>query len=244
MRPSKKGSQGQISSAGCTWPSQFALPAVAAATAVGSLGLTIEPSVEAQSNGFSGPYEITTPPPSGNWATLADPADAGEPAPTLDTSDAPASVSLAITEDGSSGEEVTFEIGIAAAQAGTVTFSWSTTAGDSDPYGGGEDEANFFTSTGTTLSNGTTTDVQLANGDGDASGTDVTFDVSQGEIFGFLVGAKYTGDETLTISSFSAPVTVPEPDVLAWLATGATGLLLCRELRRRRRPERAVGLPA
>jgi hypothetical protein len=131
----------------------------------------------------------------------------------VDTTGAPASISLTGGDDGSDDFGTT-DYTTTAAAAGTVTFDWnySTADGDGpsfDPFG--------------YLLNGSFTQVTDDGGGVVQNGTS-TFNVLAGDSFGFRIFTvdNIAGRGSVTISNFSAPI--PEPStVLSLLVLGGLG---------------------
>ncbi|TRU81693.1 MAG: PEP-CTERM sorting domain-containing protein [Microcystis novacekii Mn_MB_F_20050700_S1] len=147
--------------------------------------------------GFQSPYAPI------NWTLTNSNADG-----FVDTTGAPASISLTGGDNGS-GDFGTTDYTTTAAAAGTVTFDWNYSSNDSPGFDGFGYLLNGSFSF-------------LANSSGQ-SGTS-TFNVLAGDSFGFRI---FTGDNTfgrgsVTISNFSAPI--PEPSaVLSLLVLGGLG---------------------
>ena len=151
--------------------------------------------------GFQGPYAPI------NWTFTNSNADG-----SVNTSGAPASISLTGGNNGS-GSSGTTSYTTTAAAAGTVTFNWNYSTDDAvtsfDPFG--------------YLLNGSFTQVTNDGGGVVQNGTS-TFNVLAGDSFGFRI---FTRDNiarraSVTISNFSAPI--PEPStVLSLLVLGGLG---------------------
>jgi hypothetical protein len=161
-------------------------------------------------SGFQTPYAPI------NWTLTNSNADG-----FVNTSGAPASISLTGGNNGS-GSSGTTDYTTTAAAAGTVTFNWNYSTTDDDvafdPFG--------------YLLNGSFIKVTNDGGNVVQNGTS-TFNVLAGDSFGFRI---FTNDNTsgrgsVTISSFSAPgpmapppTSVPEPSaVLSLLVLGGLG---------------------
>ena len=155
--------------------------------------------------GFQGPYAPI------NWTLTNSNADG-----FVDTSGAPASISLTGGDNGSDDFGTT-DYTTTAAAAGTVTFDWDYSTADID--------GPFFDRFGYLL-NGSFSFLTSSPNNGTS-----TFNVLAGDSFGFRV---YTDDNvfgpgSVTISNFSAPgpvapTPVPEPStVLSLLVLGGLG---------------------
>jgi hypothetical protein len=151
--------------------------------------------------GFQGPYAPI------NWTLTNSNADG-----FVDTTGAPASISLTGGNNGSNASGTTNYTTTAAA-AGTVTFNWNYSTTDDDvafdPFG--------------YLLNGSFTKV-TDDGVGVVQNGTSTFNVLAGDSFGFRI-FNYDnagGRGSVTISNFSAPI--PEPStVLSLLVLGGLG---------------------
>jgi hypothetical protein len=151
--------------------------------------------------GFQSPYAPI------NWTLTNSDADG-----FVDTTGAPASISLTGGDNGSDDPGTT-DYTTTAAAAGTVTFDWnySTANGSAfwDPFG--------------YLLNGSFTQV-TNNGGGVVQNGTSTFNVLAGDSFGFRIFTvdNIFGRASVTISNFSAPI--PEPStVLSLLVLGGLG---------------------
>jgi hypothetical protein len=150
--------------------------------------------------GLQGAYD-----PS-NWTFANSNADG-----FVDTTGAPASISLTGGDNGS-GSFGTTDYTTTAAAAGTVTFDWNYSTPDApfwDPFG--------------YLLNGSFTQVTDNWGGVVQNGTS-TFNVLAGDSFGFRIFTvdNIVGRGSVTISNFSAPI--PEPSaVLSLLVLGGLG---------------------
>lgn len=175
-----------------------------AGLASATLGLTASP---AQAITFGGYYAPN------NWTQTIQ----GDG--SIDTSGAPASITLTNANDGGGNQNTDFTI--AASTAGTVSFDWNFTNNNSynsfwDPFG--------------YLLNGAfnqlTTDSLFSQ-----SGS-IAFSVNTGDVFGFRQNSVDSADGTTstTITNFSAPTSVPGP--LPILGVGAA-FAYARRLRRR-----------
>lgn len=153
---------------------------------------------------FSGPY---APP---NWTF----ENTGTSNGFVNTSGAPASITLTGGNSGSGAGDTNFTI--AAVASGLLSFNWSYSSSDSLSY----DTGNF-------LLNGSPT--FLANNSG-GSGM-FSIPLTSGDVFGFNVHSMDNafGPGVLTVSNFNAPV--PESSTLALFALGSVGVLVL--LRRR-----------
>ena len=141
-----------------------------------------------------------------NWTFANNNADG-----FVDTSGAPASISLTGGDNGSFNSGTT-DYTTTAAAAGTVTFDWNYSTADGpfwDPFG--------------YLLNGSFTQVTNDGGGVVQNGTS-TFNVLAGDSFGFRIFTRDNifGRASVTISNFSAPI--PEPStVLSLLVLGGLG---------------------
>ncbi|NCQ98561.1 MAG: PEP-CTERM sorting domain-containing protein [Microcystis aeruginosa L211-101] len=143
-----------------------------------------------------------------NWTFTNNNADG-----SVNTTGAPASISLTGGDNGS-GSSGTTDYTTTAAAAGTVTFDWNYSTADIDgprwdPFG--------------YLLNGSFTQV-TNNGGGVVQNGTSTFNVLAGDSFGFRIFTddNRLGPGSVTISNFSAPV--PEPStVLSLLVLGGLG---------------------
>ncbi|MDB9434879.1 PEP-CTERM sorting domain-containing protein [Microcystis aeruginosa] len=141
-----------------------------------------------------------------NWTLTNSNADG-----FVDTSGAPASISLTGGDNGS-GSSGTTDYTTTAAAAGTVTFDWNYSTNDGpffDPFG--------------YLLNGSFIQVTDDGGGLVQNGTS-TFNVLAGDSFGFRIATtdNILGRGSVTISNFSAPI--PEPStVLSLLVLGGLG---------------------
>jgi hypothetical protein len=161
---------------------------------------------------FSGPYDVA------NW-TLTNTNSDG----TVDTIGVPVSV-IVIGGDNQSVQVGLTDFTIAAVAAGTWSFDWLYTSGDTDNF----DNAGW-------LLNGVYT--QLADNDQSGATGSESIAVVDGDIIGYRVvtADNLFGPGFLTVSNFSAPLEsdqgqgeVPAPTTLTLLALGATGLGLAR----------------
>lgn len=141
---------------------------------------------------------------------------------SIDTSGAPASISLDGADDGS-GDPANTDFTIAAPTAGLVSFDWNFSTADGpffDPFG--------------YLLNGAFTQLTNDAGSQTQSGT-ASFSVLTGQVFGFRQNSSDSqiGRASTTISNFNgptAPASVPGP--LPILGVGAA-FAYSRRLRRR-----------
>jgi hypothetical protein len=170
---------------------------------VTTVGLTLAAASGASAAtvfGFQTPYAPI------NWTFTNSNADG-----SVNTSGAPASISLTGGDNGSNSSGTTNYTTTAAA-AGTVTFDWNYSTADGpffDPFG--------------YLLNGSFTQVTDNGGDVVQNGTS-TFNVLAGDSFGFRIFTvdNLFGRASVTISNFSAPI--PEPStVLSLLVLGGLG---------------------
>ncbi|PSN15352.1 PEP-CTERM sorting domain-containing protein [filamentous cyanobacterium CCT1] len=165
----------------------------AAGLAIGTLNLTLAEPVHAFD--FTGSY---TP---ANFTLTNENADG-----FVDTSGAPASISITGGDNGSFFSGSTKFLTTAAA-AGLVSFNWNYSTLDGP----------FFDPFGFSL-NGTFTQLTDNNGGQLQSGT-ALFNVLLGDVFGFEVQTvdNIIGSATATISNFSAPEPIPTPALLPGL---------------------------
>lgn len=178
-----------------------------AGLASATLGLAASP-VQALTQ-FAGDYA------PGNWTQTIQ----GDG--SIDTSGAPASITLTGANDGGGNQNTDFTI--AAPTAGTVSFDWSYTTTDIafyDPFG--------------YLLNGAFTQLTDDGGSSNQSGS-ASFSVLAGDMFGFRQNSldSCCGRASTTISNFNgpiAPASVPGP--LPILGVGAA-FAYSRRLRRR-----------
>jgi hypothetical protein len=184
--------------------------------AVAAVLLIVAPTA-AQAD-FSGPY---TP---SNW-TFSNGSQDG----SVDTSGAPASITLTGANNGVAGviNPVNTDFTIAAAGTGPWSFDFVWQNPDIDPIEGPNFDFGGF------LLNG----VFTPYGGASTSGSQTPIAVNAGDIIGFRVNCTDCAIDpgVLTISNFSAPVGVvstPEPGTLILMALGAAGLAVGR-LRRR-----------
>jgi hypothetical protein len=170
---------------------------------VTTVGLTLAAASGASAAtvfGFQTPYAPI------NWTFTNSNADG-----SVNTSGAPASISLTGGDNGSNSSGTTNYTTTAAA-AGTVTFDWNYSTADGpffDPFG--------------YLLNGSFTQVTNNGGGVFQNGTS-TFNVLAGDSFGFRIFTRdnFLGPGSVTISNFSAPI--PEPStVLSLLVLGGLG---------------------
>ncbi|NCR70594.1 MAG: PEP-CTERM sorting domain-containing protein [Microcystis aeruginosa LG13-12] len=170
---------------------------------VTTVGLTLAAASGASAAtvfGFQTPYAPI------NWTFTNSNADG-----SVNTSGAPASISLTGGDNGSNSSGTTNYTTTAAA-AGTVTFNWNYSTADGP----------FFDRFGYLL-NGSFTQVTDNGGDVVQNGTS-TFNVLAGDSFGFRIFTvdNLFGRASVTISNFSAPI--PEPStVLSLLVLGGLG---------------------
>ena len=164
-----------------------------------------------------------------NWTTTNTNADG-----SVNSASAPASITITGGNNGS-GLAGTTDFTRAAQTTGIVSFNWSytTTDGGDPSFPNGSDPAGY-------LLNGVF--FQLTVGQtSPQSGTNVTFNVTAGQIFGFRVRTEDNGfgPGVFTISNFSQAV--PEPSTFLLLAPGIGIFWL---LRRRRNLSRAMSSAA
>jgi hypothetical protein len=185
---------------------------------------------------FIPPYSLN-PPPNGTYtgapaigtfgawtSTLA----GTHATPTTNTTNAPVSLTLRSADDTAANDAHTanFDLMTTVQGSGILSFNWNFT------------EQGLFTAAqfGYT-ENGVFTSLATANSSGTA-----TVPVSAGDVFGFRIVTNYASTGNVTISNFSAPI--PEPTIVALIVTGAVGLIVLREARRRARAAMASGSDA
>ncbi|MEQ1529298.1 MAG: PEP-CTERM sorting domain-containing protein [Methylococcales bacterium] len=158
-------------------------------------------SAQAEVVGFSSAYNIA------NWTSLIDGG-------TINTSLAPASISLTSSDDQSLEPNKYQEFTIAAVAPGQISFNWAYESADTEAFG---DDFGW-------VLNGVFT--KLSDSDGLLSQNGVfSANISAGDVFGFRA---YSFDSTggaaiTTISQFAAPVPLP---AAVWLfGTGLFGFL-------------------
>ena len=151
---------------------------------------------------FSGNFDVN------NWSTVGSSGDG-----SLDTNNAPDSITITGPNDGSRGSAQKFFIEIPSGGSGTYSFDWAYTTNDSPFY----DFPNLINGSSTTLFTG----YQLL-GDFNQSGS-ISTDVEAGENFGFEIETDdgVGGPAFLTISSL---VTPEPPDVQPYTAMQNIGL--------------------
>ncbi|TRV05311.1 MAG: PEP-CTERM sorting domain-containing protein [Microcystis wesenbergii Mw_MB_S_20031200_S109] len=165
--------------------------------------------------GFQTPYAPI------NWTLTNSNADG-----FVDTTGAPASISLTGGEN-NSGSSGTTDYTTTAAAAGTVTFDWDYSTQDSlvDSDSFCSNLPNDFCDPFIVLVNGVGTIPLNPSGGTTQSGTS-TFNVLAGDSFGFRIATadNFFGPGSVTISNFSAPAPIPEPStVLSLLVLGGLG---------------------
>lgn len=193
----------------------FSRYAAATAAAASSIAATANADF---SNGYS-----LTPPAAGGYSNSAVNQTFGDWtgsatvqfSPTINTTNAPSSLSLAFSESTVSANVERLDLTTAIKGSGLLSFAWNFS--DNGPA------AQAF---GITL-NGAFTSIASSTSNGNFS-----IAVNPGDIFGFRLAANYNSNGTVTISNFTAPV--PEPAVSALIAVGAVALIALREVRRRR----------
>ncbi|MBD2118355.1 MULTISPECIES: PEP-CTERM sorting domain-containing protein [Microcystis] len=161
-----------------------------------------------------------------NWTFANNNADG-----FVDTSGAPASISLTGGDNGSNSSGTTNYTTTAAA-AGTVTFDWNYSTADVLVDFTCSNLPNSFCDPFVVLVNGVGTIPLNPSGGSPQSGTS-TFNVLAGDSFGFRIATadNFFGRGSVTISNFSAPgpmapppTSVPEPStVLSLLVLGGLG---------------------
>ncbi len=160
---------------------------------------------------FSGPYDPA------NWTF----SNTGGSNGSVNTSGAPASITLTGGSAGGGAGAGTTNFTIAAVASGMVSFNWTYSSTDSGSY----DFGNFLLNGAPTL---------LATNATAGSGV-FSVAVNAGDVFGFQVVTtdNIAGPGVLAISNFNAPV--PEGSTLGLLALGSVGVLTLMR-RRRLRP--------
>ncbi|QGZ92619.1 PEP-CTERM sorting domain-containing protein [Microcystis aeruginosa FD4] len=161
-----------------------------------------------------------------NWTLTNSNADG-----FVDTTGAPASISLTGGDNGS-GSSGTTDYTTTAAAAGTVTFDWDYSTQDALVDSLCSNLPNGFCDPFIVLVNGVGTIPLNPSGGRTQSGTS-TFNVLAGDSFGFVIvtADNSSGRGSVTISNFSAPgpmapppTSVPEPStVLSLLVLGGLG---------------------
>ncbi len=131
----------------------------------------------------------------------------------IDVSRGPSTITM-ISSNNGSGFDSNTDFTIEALSSGLVSFSWSYTTVDApfyDPFGW--------------LLNGKFTKLSINIGGSQQAGT-TSFLVNSGDIFGFRANTydSRDGSAATTISTFSAPTSVPEPSTLVIFALGLIGL--------------------
>ncbi|MDB9413865.1 PEP-CTERM sorting domain-containing protein [Microcystis aeruginosa] len=152
-----------------------------------------------------------------NWTLTNSNADG-----FVDTSGAPASISLTGGNNGSDSSGTT-DYTTTAAAAGTVTFNWNYSTTDFLVDDFCSNLPNSFCDPFIVLVNGVQTIPLNPSGGTTQSGTS-TFNVLAGDSFGFRIATadNLFGRASVTISNFSAPI--PEPStVLSLLVLGGLG---------------------
>jgi hypothetical protein len=152
-----------------------------------------------------------------NWTFANNNADG-----FVDTSGAPASISLTGGDNGSFNSGTT-DYTTTAAAAGTVTFDWNYSTADFLVDFTCSNLPNNFCDPFIVLVNGVGTIPLNPSGGSPQSGTS-TFNVLAGDSFGFRIFTRDNifGRASVTISNFSAPI--PEPStVLSLLVLGGLG---------------------
>jgi len=145
-----------------------------------------------------------------------------QPDGSIDTSNAPTSITLRGANNG--GGNISTDFTIAASLAGTVSFDWSFATTDLDgpvfdPFG--------------YLLNGDFTRL-TDNGGGQSQSGSVSFSVLAGDVFGFRQNStdSLNGRASTTISNFNGPVLQSVPGPLPLLGAGAA-FGWSRQLRKR-----------
>ncbi|MCZ8225981.1 MAG: PEP-CTERM sorting domain-containing protein [Microcystis sp. LE19-84.1B] len=154
-----------------------------------------------------------------NWTFANSNADG-----SVNTSGAPASISLTGGNNGSNSSGTT-DYTTTAAAAGTVTFNWNYSTVDLLVDFFCSNLPNSFCDPFIVLVNGVETIPLNPSGGTTQSGTS-TFNVLAGDSFGFRIATadNLFGRGSVTISNFSAPAPVPEPStVLSLLVLGGLG---------------------
>jgi hypothetical protein len=173
------------------------------------MAITAMPLLFAVSNAahadFSGTYAIP------NWTFST--SHGG----SIDTTGAPASVSLFGGSDGGGASDQTMQI--TSATGGAFSFHWSFTQNDCcgafwDPFGYSVNGA--FT--------------KLTADSPDVQSGDVLLTLAAGDVFAFDQTSldSVSGFATTVVSEFSGPTEVPEPATLALLGLGLAGLGVIR----------------
>ena len=191
---------------------------------VTTVSLTLAAASSA-SAAFQGPYAPI------NWTLTNSNADG-----FVDTTGAPASISLTGGENGS-GNRGTTSYTAAAAGAGKVSFSWEySTQDDLTNATYCSSLPNNFCDPFSVLLNGTGP-ILISPSGGKTQKGNYSFNVLTGDTFGFRITTADNdgGRAAVKISLFQAPaptpITVPEPtSVLSLLALGGLGIgLKCRK---------------
>ncbi|NES69962.1 MAG: PEP-CTERM sorting domain-containing protein [Okeania sp. SIO2D1] len=176
---------------------------------VAALGVIAAPGISEASQiyGFQSAYDPN------NWTLVNDNANG-----FVDTSNAPDSITLTGSDDGSGFFGTTiFSIPVEA--DGTVSFNYN--------YDSFNVDGPFFDPFGISL-NGTFTQITDDFGSDNQVGS-FALNVMEGDIFGFEVQTvdNIFGPSAVTISNFKAPAAVPEPGtILGLLAVSGLGLCL------------------
>ena len=203
---------------------RFATPATLATVALAAGGHSAMSAVS-----FDTPYEVNPPDNGvytetssgsttfGAWTFLV--SETTIISAVLDTSSTPTSLLLSMDNTGSTGLNTLAFTAVVplSATAGLVSFDYNYV----ENFDSFLATANFGYTKNSTL-----TLITAASGSSSYS-----FSVDPGDTFGFVLNSSYYSQASVTITNFSAPV--PEPSVLALLATGFAGILGMRRSRRR-----------
>ena len=203
---------------------RFATPATLATVALAAGGHSAMSAVS-----FDTPYEVNPPDNGvytetssgsttfGAWTFLV--SETTTISAVVDTSSTPTSLLLSLNNTSHTGPENWL--------AFTAVVPFSATAGlVSFDYNYAENYDITATANFGYTKNSSLTLITAASGSSSFS-----FSVDPGDTFGFVLNSSYDSLASVTITNFSAPV--PEPSVLALLATGFAGIVGMRRSRRR-----------